>query len=234
MNVKNTYMKTTNIEPLKKYIIECFNEFNVGTYDLENANIHEMAVIFQEFDFVFVQEFGKEPLNLDACNYDYMEENGQFLTEYHNDTIKMKILDKRIGDEFELPSYATLFSAGLDLRAMIKEHTIIKGNETILIPTGIAIHIDDPKLAATILPRSGLGHKKGIVLGNLVGLIDADYQGQLFVSCWNRSDTPYEITIGERIAQLVILPVVQANFQIVDSFDNSERGESGFGSSGKK
>ncbi len=147
--------------------------------------------------------------------------------------IELKILDPRIGNEFPLPEHATAGSAGMDLRACIDQPLIIEAGETQLIPTGIAIHIADPKLAATILPRSGLGHKHGIVLGNLVGLIDSDYQGPLMVSCWNRSNEPFALQPGERLAQLVFLPVVQATFEIVDSFDSSERGEGGFGHSGK-
>lgn len=147
--------------------------------------------------------------------------------------IELKILDPRIGNEFPLPEHATAGSAGMDLRACIDLPLVIEPGETQLIPTGIAIHIADPALAATILPRSGLGHKHGIVLGNLVGLIDSDYQGPLMVSCWNRSNKPFTLAPGERLAQLVFLPVVQATFAIVDSFDNSERGEGGFGHSGK-
>ena len=147
--------------------------------------------------------------------------------------IELKILDPRIGNEFPLPEHATAGSAGMDLRACIDAPLVIAAGETQLIPTGIAIHIADPKLAATILPRSGLGHKHGIVLGNLVGLIDSDYQGPLMVSCWNRSSEPFTLQPGERLAQLVFLPVVQATFAVVDSFDSSERGEGGFGHSGK-
>lgn len=148
--------------------------------------------------------------------------------------IDFKILDKRIGDTIPLPHYATEGSAGMDLRACIDDSVTIKPGETQLIPTGIAIHIGDSALAATILPRSGLGHKHGIVLGNLVGLIDSDYQGQLFISCWNRGDTEFTIEAGDRIAQLVILPVVQVSLNQVESFDDSERGSGGFGHSGKK
>lgn len=147
--------------------------------------------------------------------------------------IELKILDDRLGDEFPLPDYATPGSAGMDLRAMLQESLDIAPGQTELIPTGIAIHIADPSLAAVILPRSGLGHKHGIVLGNLVGLIDSDYQGQLFVSCWNRGDTPFRMEIGERLAQLVIVPVVQARFNIVEEFESSDRGEGGFGHSGR-
>ena len=173
--------------------------------------------------------------------------------------VDMKILDERLTDQvtktktWPLPAYATEGSAGLDLRAMFPEldkdgykfqnwfenKDGTKGfwlspDQTVLMPTGISIHIKDPTLAATILPRSGLGHTNGIVLGNLVGLIDSDYQGQLFVSMWNRSKTPFRVVLGERIAQLVILPIVQASFNIVDSFeDTSERAEGGFGHSGQ-
>ena len=148
--------------------------------------------------------------------------------------IELKILDPRIGSEFPLPEYATRGSAGMDLRACIDDAMSLEPGETKLIPTGIAIHIADPGLAATILPRSGLGHKHGIVLGNLVGLIDSDYQGQIFISCWNRSQTAFKINPGDRMAQLVFLPVVQAAFEIVDNFDDSIRGEGGFGHSGRE
>ena len=148
--------------------------------------------------------------------------------------IQLKILDKRLGDTVPLPEYATPGSAGLDLRACIDEPLTIQPGETILIHTGLAIHIDNPAFAATILPRSGLGHKHGIVLGNLVGLIDSDYQGPLMVSCWNRGKIPYTISPSERIAQLVIVPVVKARFQIVNEFHPTERGDGGFGSSGKE
>lgn len=147
--------------------------------------------------------------------------------------IELKILDSRIGNEFPLPEHATAGSAGMDLRACIDQPTEIAPGETRLISTGIAIHIADPKLAATILPRSGLGHKHGIVLGNLVGLIDSDYQGPLMVSCWNRSKDSFTLQPGERLAQLVFLPVVQATFEVVENFNCSERGEGGFGHSGK-
>ena len=146
--------------------------------------------------------------------------------------IKMKILDPRIGSDFPLPSHASSGSAGVDLRAMIPDALVVKPNQTVLIPTGISIFIDNPDLCATILPRSGLGHKHGIVLGNLVGLIDSDYQGPLMVSMWNRSTDEFTVNVGDRIAQLVFLPVVHANFTIVDSFEKSERGEGGFGHTG--
>jgi dUTP pyrophosphatase len=145
--------------------------------------------------------------------------------------IDLKIFDDRIREQF--PTYATSGSAGLDLRACIDAPISLHAGETYLIPTGIAIHIDNTYYAALILPRSGLGHKHGIVLGNLVGLIDSDYQGQLMVSCWNRGNTTFEINPMERIAQLVIVPVMQAEFHVVDDFDTSERGEGGFGSTGK-
>lgn len=147
--------------------------------------------------------------------------------------IEMKILDARIGQEIPLPTYATPGSAGIDLRACLDTSITLEPGQTELIPTGIAIHIQDQNLAATILPRSGLGHKHGIVLGNLVGLIDSDYQGQLFISCWNRGDTTFEICSGDRIAQLVFVPVVQAEFDIVEDFNQSDRGTGGFGHSGK-
>lgn len=148
--------------------------------------------------------------------------------------IEIKILDSRIGSQFPLPAYATPGSAGMDLRAMLETSIQVAPGETILIPTGVSIHVADPSLAAVILPRSGLGHKHGIVLGNLVGLIDSDYQGPLMVSCWNRSDEPFTLEIGDRLAQLVFIPVVQAEFKLVDEFDNSSRGEGGFGHSGTK
>ncbi|MGO4999641.1 dUTP diphosphatase [Oceanisphaera sp. W20_SRM_FM3] len=148
--------------------------------------------------------------------------------------IELKIIDPRVGTDFPLPTYATPGSAGLDLRACLDAPLTLAPGETQLLPTGMAIHIKDPGLCATILPRSGLGHKHGIVLGNLVGLIDSDYQGQLMVSCWNRSAASFTIEPGERIAQLVILPVVQAQFTLVSEFDQSERGEGGFGSSGRQ
>ncbi|MGB5856315.1 MAG: dUTP diphosphatase [Oceanisphaera sp.] len=148
--------------------------------------------------------------------------------------IELKILDPRVGTDFPLPAYATPGSAGLDLRACLDAPLTLAPGDTQLLPTGLAIHIADPGLCATILPRSGLGHKHGIVLGNLVGLIDSDYQGQLMVSCWNRGSTPFTIEPGERIAQLVILPVVQAQFTLVNEFNHSERGEGGFGSSGRQ
>lgn len=147
-------------------------------------------------------------------------------------TLQAKILDPRLGSEFPLPSYATPGSAGLDLRAMLQEDLTLEPGQTVLIPTGLAIHIADPGLAALILPRSGLGHKHGIVLGNLVGLIDSDYQGELMVSCWNRGHDSFTLKVGERLAQLVLVPVVQARFELVNDFDNSERGAGGFGHSG--
>ncbi len=147
--------------------------------------------------------------------------------------IQLKILDPRVGTEFPLPQYATEGSAGLDLRACIDEEMVIEPGQTELVPTGLAIHISDPSMAAVILPRSGLGHKHGIVLGNLVGLIDSDYQGQLFVSTWNRGTDSFSLKPGERLAQLVFVPVVQAGFDIVDEFDDSARGEGGFGHSGR-
>ncbi|MCG6975728.1 MAG: dUTP diphosphatase [Acidiferrobacterales bacterium] len=148
--------------------------------------------------------------------------------------IQLKILDKRIGNEFPLPQHATGGSAGMDMRACIDEHIRIEPGETHLIPTGLAIHINDPGLAAVLLPRSGLGHKHGIVLGNLVGLIDSDYQGQVFVSVWNRGDTSFVIEPGDRIAQMVFVPVVQADFEVVEEFEQTDRGAGGFGHSGKK
>ena len=146
--------------------------------------------------------------------------------------IQLKLLDDRLGESIPVPEYATSGSAGLDMRACLDEALLLKPGETKLIPTGMAIHISDANLAAVILPRSGLGHKHGIVLGNLVGLIDSDYQGQLFVSCWNRGNTEFTIEIGDRIAQLVFVPVEQVEFEQVDSFDDSHRGEGGFGHTG--
>lgn len=148
--------------------------------------------------------------------------------------LQTKILDTRLGKDFPIPGYATEGSAGLDLRAMLKQDTVLEAGQTILIPTGLSIYIADPAIAAMILPRSGLGHKQGIVLGNLVGLIDSDYQGELMVSCWNRSDRPFTVTVGERIAQLVLVPVIQATFEFVDEFTATERGTGGFGHSGSK
>lgn len=149
-------------------------------------------------------------------------------------TLQVKVLDPRLGDSIPMPAYATSGSAGLDLCACLDEALVLEPGHTQLIPTGLAVYIADPALAALILPRSGLGHKHGIVLGNLVGLIDSDYQGQLFVSAWNRSDSAYTIAVGERIAQLVLVPVVQADFDLVDEFEATERGAGGYGSTGKK
>lgn len=147
-------------------------------------------------------------------------------------SIELKILDPRVGDSIPLPHYATDGSAGLDMRACIDEPLTIAPGETKLIPTGLAIHVRDPGLAALLLPRSGLGHKHGLVLGNLTGLIDSDYQGQVFISCWNRSSKSYEISPGERIAQMVFVCVEQVQFNVVDEFEDSGRGEGGFGHSG--
>ncbi|MGB0954848.1 MAG: dUTP diphosphatase [Panacagrimonas sp.] len=147
--------------------------------------------------------------------------------------IQLKILDPRLGRDFPLPDYATDGSAGMDLRAVLDEPVNLAPGDTTLLKTGIAIHIADPKLAAVILPRSGLGHKHGIVLGNLVGLIDSDYQGELMVSCWNRGQSRFTIEPGERIAQLVIVPVVRADFEIVSEFKQSLRGGGGFGHTGR-
>ncbi len=147
-------------------------------------------------------------------------------------SIDLKILDPRIGDSIPLPHYATDGSAGLDMRAVIDEVVTVEPGETVLIPTGLAIHIADPGLAAVLLPRSGLGHKHGLVLGNLTGLIDSDYQGQVFVSCWNRGSKRYEIQPGERIAQMLFVPVEQVQFNVVEDFEDSERGAGGFGHSG--
>lgn len=147
--------------------------------------------------------------------------------------LQVKILDRRVGTEFPLPAYATAGSAGMDLRACLDAPLTLEPGKAELIPTGMAIHLDDPGLAAVILPRSGLGHKHGIVLGNLVGLIDSDYQGQLMVSCWNRGREAFTISPGECIAQLVVVPVVQVELEVVDSFEDSARGAGGFGHSGR-
>jgi dUTP pyrophosphatase len=146
--------------------------------------------------------------------------------------IELKILDDRLGDSIPVPHYATDGSAGLDMRACIDEALTVEPGETELIPTGLAIHIGDPGLAAVLLPRSGLGHKHGLVLGNLTGLIDSDYQGQVFISCWNRGSNSYEVQPGERIAQMVFVPVEQVRFEVVEEFDDSSRGDGGFGHSG--
>jgi dUTP pyrophosphatase len=147
--------------------------------------------------------------------------------------IQLKILDARLGSEFPLPHYATDGSAGMDMRACLDEPLQLAPGDTHLIPTGLAIHVEDSGLAAVLLPRSGLGHKHGVVLGNLVGLIDSDYQGQVFVSCWNRGEKTFIVEPGERIAQMVIVPVVRAEFEIVEDFDTSDRGAGGFGHTGR-
>lgn len=147
--------------------------------------------------------------------------------------IQLKILDPRVGESVPLPEYATEGSAGLDLRACIDEPLVVGPGRTVLVPTGIAIHIGDTGLAAVLLPRSGLGHKHGLVLGNLTGLIDSDYQGQVFISCWNRSQAAYEVQPGERIAQMVFVPVEQVRFEVVADFSDSHRGSGGFGHSGQ-
>ena len=148
--------------------------------------------------------------------------------------VQLRVLDARLGRDFPLPGYATTGAAGLDLRACVDAPFELAPGDATLIPTGIAIHLADPGLAAMLLPRSGLGHRHGIVLGNLTGLIDSDYQGQVFVSCWNRGRDPYTIEPGERIAQMVIVPVVQARFEVVDEFRPSERGDGGFGHTGRR
>ncbi len=146
--------------------------------------------------------------------------------------IELKILDSRLGDSIDLPNYATDGSAGLDMRACIVDALTVNPGDTVLVPTGLAIHIGDSALAAVLIPRSGLGHKHGLVLGNLTGLIDSDYQGQIFISCWNRGSKTYEIKPGERIAQMVFVPVEQVRFVVVEKFENSDRGDGGFGHSG--
>jgi dUTP pyrophosphatase len=147
-------------------------------------------------------------------------------------SIELKILDPRVGDSIPLPHYATDGSAGLDMRACINAPLTVAPGETVLVPTGLAIHVADASLAAVLLPRSGLGHKHGLVLGNLTGLIDSDYQGQVYISCWNRSSSSYEVQPAERIAQMVFVPVEQVQFKLVEEFDNSDRGAGGFGHSG--
>jgi dUTP pyrophosphatase len=147
-------------------------------------------------------------------------------------SIELKILDPRVGDSIPLPHYATDGSAGLDMRACIDAALTVSPGETVLVPTGLAIHISDADLAAVLLPRSGLGHKHGLVLGNLTGLIDSDYQGQVYISCWNRGSKSYEVKPGERIAQMVFVPVEQVEFNVVKEFDDSDRGDGGFGHSG--
>ena len=147
-------------------------------------------------------------------------------------SIELKVLDPRVGDSIPLPHYATDGSAGLDMRACIDEALTVSPGETVLVPTGLAIHVADPALAAVLLPRSGLGHKHGLVLGNLTGLIDSDYQGQVFISCWNRGSNAYDVQPGERIAQMVFVPVEQIEFKVVEEFDTSDRGAGGFGHSG--
>jgi dUTP pyrophosphatase len=149
-------------------------------------------------------------------------------------TIDLKILDPRLGREFPLPEYATAQSAGMDLRAMVEAPLSLAPGEAVLVPSGLAFHLGDPGLCAVVLPRSGLGHKQGLVLGNLTGLIDADYQGPLMISLWNRSAAPVTVQPGDRVAQLVILPIARAAWRVVDAFDASERGEGGFGHTGTR
>lgn len=165
---------------------------------------------------------------------DNQKQQGHKIKEQTLNAIQLKILDPRLGKEIPLPAHATGGSAGMDIRACVEETTTVHPGETLLIPSGFAMHITDPGMAAVILPRSGLGHKHGLVLGNLVGLIDSDYQGQVYVSCWNRSDKAFEIEPGMRIAQLVFLPVVMADFEVVESFETSRRGAGGFGHTGQK
>ena len=148
-------------------------------------------------------------------------------------TVQLKIVDPRIGTEFPLPHYAADGSAGMELRACLDEPLVLSPGDTRLIPSGIAVHMEDSAMAAVILPRSGLGHKHGVVLGNLVGLIDSDYQGQVLVSCWNRGREPFEIQVGERIAQMVFVPILQVQFDVVEQFTDSVRGAGGFGHSGR-
>ena len=147
--------------------------------------------------------------------------------------VQVKVIDSRLGKEWPMPSYATAGSAGLDLRACVEQATVIEAGQTVLVKTGLAIYVEDPQFAGLILPRSGLGHKHGIVLGNLVGLIDSDYQGELMVSVWNRSQTAFSLEPGERLAQYVLVPVMQAQFDIVNEFEATERGAGGFGHTGQ-
>ena len=160
-------------------------------------------------------------------------EKGCQLEKQHLKAVQLKIIDQRLGREIPLPQHATNGSAGMDLRACVETNTVIQPGEALLIPTGFAMHISDPGMAAMILPRSGLGHKHGLVLGNLVGLIDSDYQGQVYVSCWNRSDKAFEIEPGMRIAQLVFVPVIMEDFEVVATFEASARGAGGFGHTGR-
>jgi dUTP pyrophosphatase len=160
-------------------------------------------------------------------------EKGCQLEKQRLKAVQLKIIDQRLGREIPLPEHATNGSAGMDLRACVETNTVIQPGEALLIPTGFAMHISDPGVAAMILPRSGLGHKHGLVLGNLVGLIDSDYQGQVYVSCWNRSDKAFEIEPGMRIAQLVFVPVIMADFEVVATFEASARGAGGFGHTGR-
>lgn len=161
-------------------------------------------------------------------------EKGCQLEKQRLKAVQLKIIDQRLGREIPLPEHATNGSAGMDLRACVETNTVIQPGEALLIPTGFAMHISDPGVAAMILPRSGLGHKHGLVLGNLVGLIDSDYQGQVYVSCWNRSDKAFEIEPGMRIAQLVFVPVIMADFEVVATFEASARGAGGFGHTGRQ
>lgn len=161
-------------------------------------------------------------------------EKGHSVSRENRKAVQLKIIDSRLGDTISIPEHATDGSAGMDIRACVTETTTIAPQQTILIPTGFAMHIADSSMAAVILPRSGMGHKHGLVLGNLVGLIDSDYQGQVYVSCWNRSDTAFQIEPGMRIAQLVFVPIVMAQFEVVDSFELSERGAGGFGHTGQQ
>lgn len=169
-----------------------------------------------------------------GCQVENLKQKEQVLKTQTLKAIQLKILDPRLGKEIPLPEHATGGSAGMDLRACVEHNTTVHPGETLLIPTGFAMHIADPGLAAVILPRSGLGHKHGLVLGNLVGLIDSDYQGQVYVSCWNRSNIAFEIEPGMRIAQLVFVPVVMADFEVVESFESSQRGAGGFGHTGQQ
>jgi len=169
-----------------------------------------------------------------SCRSTKSDRKGYQLEKEKPKAVQLKIIDPRLGRDIPLPEHATDGSAGMDLRACVEKTTTIHPGETLLIPTGFAMHISDPGMAAVILPRSGLGHKHGLVLGNLVGLIDSDYQGQVYVSCWNRSDKEFEIEPGLRIAQLVFVPVIMADFEVVDSFEASQRGAGGFGHTGRQ
>lgn len=246
--IRECFEQGVEIEELKNnphmnidHIVACYMD-----YDFIYVDVYEGTTIDGEGNYFLdaTQDSGNTPIDedgnaLELCKFENFintkENENMFEVTKANKQVDFKILDQRLVEDFELPKYETEGSAGMDLRAMFTEgeELIVTAGETILIPTGISIYVEDPQLCATILPRSGLGHKHGIVLGNLVGLIDSDYQGKLMVSCWNRSDTDFTIKLGERIAQLVFLPVVQVDLNLVESYDETDRGEGGFGHSGK-